>query len=545
MNLDCFKIDKKEFYINDVKDRPDVFDLLTFGKLNKGKIFESIANGFDNLYFINRGYAKKIISEIEKGTHNIVIDSDIGNGKSILLESLKAYYTHKNTRCYTLKNENDKIDAELCEIYKNTEKQIIFIDGIHKYKDVFKRAQFQRPTNTFFVMAERTALAEIDSRFISEICGEDIYSVSVNRIEDDDLKDVITLLRTHGLLGIFSKFQDERCFSEFKENNLASFLNIILYLYDNSEHIKEKLYTIIEDIENKSGYSQLLAAIFIASFLRSDLNLNDILEITKMTGNKSIIFQSDSSVRQLVDTDYNTINAKSSILAQYILSNKMLPNDIISMLINIYEFCAKNKHKNTEYYEIIDELNRFSTIQRILSKENLLDESIIYFEAIKKYNRNERNPSFWLQYAIAHTVNNSYIRAGEFFKTAKSYLGKEQYGTKLYIDNYYARYLLQRCIHDHRYYDFEDFKTVKVIVNQQIIDQETLYYPYRIIVNYKTFYDNFKSTFTKEQKEFILNHCTHVIKNSKVPPYSNRNYYRIKESIDSLNLLISELEKEI
>jgi hypothetical protein len=545
LKFSCFKYESKESYTNIFSDMPDVFDLLVFGKINKGKFFQSVANNFDGYYCLQRSYVKKIIGSIEKNIKNIIIDSDIGNGKSIIIEILKAYFVHSNIRCYTLINDGDSIDAEIGEIYKYEGKQVIFIDGIHRHKAILKKSSYQRPENTFFIMSERTALAEVNGKLLEDIFADNLYSVSVNRINDDDLKRLISLLKSHGLLGEFANYQEERCFCEFKDNNLTSFLNIILYLYDTSDHIKEKISQVLHDIQTKSGYFSLLAGIFVASFLRTELTLNEILEITKITGNKSIIFQSDSSVRQLIDSDYNTISAKSSILAQYILKNKMLAKDVVPILTNIYEYCTKNKSKSKIYYDIIDELNRFSTIQRILSKDNLLDECISYFESIKKYNLNERNPSFWLQYAISHTVNNSYERAQEYFKTARATLRKDQRGTKLYIDNYYARFLLQRCIFNSKFYNFDDFKTVKNIVNSQIIDKETMYYPYRIIMNYKNFYNIFGVLMSKSQKEFILNHCLHIISRTKIPMGVDRNYYRINEAIDDLHSLVSKIQLEL
>ena len=537
----CFTLETKEKYLVNKKDRPDVFDLLIFGKLNKNKIFSSIANNFDNEYCIIRNYFYLIKKELKKGVRNILIDSDLGNGKTILVEILKAYYTLNNIKCYTLNKELDSIAREFSEIYTNTEKQIVFIEGINRFKNSIHKNQFQRPQNTIFIFTDRTALAEINIRLIKNICEDDLFSLSINKIVDEDLKLLIQLFRTNGLLGKFAGFSDDRCFTEFKNEGLNNFLNIILYLYDNSDHIKSKIEDIIFNIQQKKGYSSLLAAIFIFSFLNTELTLNEILEIIGMTGNKSIIFQTDSSVKQLIDSDYNTISAKSSILAQYILTNKMLSEDIVSMLIKIYDYCAKNKFNNKMYDDIVAELNRFSTLQRILSKENTLEECISYFEAIKKINRNDNNPSFWLQYAIAHTVNDSYERASEYFKTAKSKLGKDQLGVKLYVDNYFARFLLQRSIYDHNYYNFDEFKQVKIIVDEQLTSQETLYYPYRIIMNYRPYYTKFKSNMTKEEKNFILIHCEHIIRTSRLPFSFDRSYYRVKQALEELSLLVNEL----
>ena len=110
-----------------------MFDLLIFGKLNKNKIFSSIANNFDNEYCIIRNYFYLIKNELKKGVRNILIDSDLGNGKTILVEILKAYYTLNNIKCYTLNKELDSIAREFSEIYTNTEKQIVFIEGINRF----------------------------------------------------------------------------------------------------------------------------------------------------------------------------------------------------------------------------------------------------------------------------------------------------------------------------------------------------------------------------------------------------------------------------
>ena len=210
-NFRCFNKETKDKYCGNDSLRPDVFDLLTFGKVNNFKLYNSIANNFDNEYCVVMAYFYKILDAIKRRVHNIVIDSDIGNGKTILIEMLKAYYVLNDVDVFSFVHSSDDIRKEFSEIYKNSKMQIIFIEGIHRNTAVIESSKFQRPDNTFFIITERTALAEISGRHIERWFDSDVCSVSINKIYDDDLKILIKLLRSNGLLGDFSRYSDEKC----------------------------------------------------------------------------------------------------------------------------------------------------------------------------------------------------------------------------------------------------------------------------------------------------------------------------------------------
>ena len=71
----------------------DEFKFLVHGEYDINKLYYSIVNPTDFVYSICRSKHEEVLKLIKKGEQNILIHSDLGNGKSIFIATLIAFVT--------------------------------------------------------------------------------------------------------------------------------------------------------------------------------------------------------------------------------------------------------------------------------------------------------------------------------------------------------------------------------------------------------------------------------------------------------------------
>ena len=83
----------------------------------------------------------------------------------------------------------------------------------------------------------------------------------------------------------------------------------------------------------------------------------------------------------------------------------------------------------------------FTNIQQALNKEdsNYKYNILRYYENIKSLPSCDRNPHFWLQYAIVKLSEHDYEQAKIYFNAAYSFAKRIDNFDTYQIDNHYAR----------------------------------------------------------------------------------------------------------
>lgn len=501
------EITKDSYSVNMEKiSSEDIFNLFVWGKYDKNKIYFDLTRE-NNEYYIVREELLECIDLIKNGNEkNIIIQSEFGNGKTLFIEGIKVLCARDEIKCYIFNQQNEKSKEEFLSILSNTSKQIVIIDSYYKYVDLLKYSTTYRPENTIFILADRSIYSEITFDKVKRILNADPYVITLDKLDKNAVLSLANTLDKNGFWQEFSYLSSQSKQKKLTDNYKSAFSNILLALLKSND-IKCRLKDIYSQLESNTTYRDIITASCILSFVNINFDLHDVMMMINTKINNRIVFDTNPAIKQLFNNNTYSLSCKSTIFAHYILQNFTNSDYIVFILDKIYLYCSTHKKCKNAYLEITRQLDLFSIIQMILPQENKLSSVKKYFDLIKKYNNNQENFHFWLQYAISMTVFEKFDLAETYFHTSYSLYEKhnKQKNRHIMLDNHYSRFLLmklcKKCPVDNF---FSLFRSADDIVQDQLINDETRHYPYRVVLLYSEFYKLYKEKMTSEEKNMFL-----------------------------------------
>ena len=300
------------------------------------------------------------------------------------------------------------------------------------------------------------------------------------------------------------------------------------------------MYDKIKDNRIKKN---ILIAVCINSIINTGLKLNDIIALLDVKISNSII--KDKNLNELIKFDSNTIKAKSSILAEYIIHKNNLENESLEVMKNMAIRANRIKYGN-EIQNVIKDFVSTSNILLVLRKkdEKLSKEILQYYEDLK--DSYKRNPFFYLQYAMACLDMHYYDRAGEYINIAykEAQLINDSYSSRhktkkfdtFQIDTQNGRYMLERAIEEknevNAYSTFSRVHDLFMATLNKEKTQEQLVY--RQVINYKYYFEVYKNTLSYEERKNYIVAVEEMI--------DKMESYNVRRRSSDINYIVSELK---
>lgn len=228
-------------------------------------------------------------------------------------------------------------------------------------------------------------------------------------------------------------------------------------------------------------------------------------------------FQKDPFVREFVDFDTYTIKSKSSIISQVLLQQIFDSTIVVDVMLSIFRNLSEHRH-NEKVRRILRSMMMFTNIQQALNKEdtNYKYNILRYYENIKSLPSCDKNPHFWLQYAIVKLSEHDYAQAQIYFNVAYSFAKRIDNFDTYQIDNHYARFILENEIKlGTKETCMEAFLHAHSILMDPKHKIEVRYYPYRVAQNYYPFYERFYKLLNDHEQKIFIQSCCDILKRLK------------------------------
>ncbi|WP_072206964.1 SIR2 family protein [Klebsiella quasipneumoniae] len=113
LSLDCFEFKEIDYNHETITDT-EIKDFLLFGKHDDNQINTSVSNDFVDNFLINRELLNDTIKLIQS-RNNVLIHSELGNGKTIFLKMITYLLSREGYNVYTF-CERSEYDDELSEV---------------------------------------------------------------------------------------------------------------------------------------------------------------------------------------------------------------------------------------------------------------------------------------------------------------------------------------------------------------------------------------------------------------------------------------------
>jgi len=523
-----------------IRDK-DFYDLLLMGNVNDHLLYHSLIDPSKYKYFSFRQDLEKVLELIKDGEKNILIESNLGNGKTLFLRALSILLVKNGYKVFYYEKYRTSIESELQKICEEYDDAIVIFDDYHTVKEYINFFTLRRK-NQILITSERINLHEVIFDEIETILGE-YRTLNIDALTDDEVTVFDDYLSNYSLWKEFTTKPVERI-NYMKTFCKRQICNIILSRIKSSD-LSNRIQSVIDGIRKKQEFYNALIVILISESFRFKLELGELVEILGTTALNNPGFKNNTNVKEFVDFEENKISFKSSILSQYILGNLLRPELVIDTLIliannldNKYEVHRPSKEK------LISIIN-FRTIQKAINVKDpsWKREIFRFYETVRELSFCEHNIHFWLQYAIARLSDYDYEIAEAYFEKcydiANSIKGYDTYK----IDNHYCRFILENEIENGNIatcMDAFDYAH-SILINTRRGDEKK-HYPFRVAGQYERFYKKFfKSLEPHHQKKFLAA-CDEMHKKCQkylqIPDISNKR--KVQETKKRLEGILQE-----
>ncbi len=527
-----------------IKTIPDkaMFNLLQWGEINPDYVWISIQENNDQKYFHQRNENDLFFQFLNENVKNIIIHSDLGNGKTLFLEGIKCSAYELGYKIYSLNEISDQAFKEIEQIIYSEGKIIILIENYNNQFDLIQDICRIRTEKTILVLTARSLLHDVVAERLSDILRDDnAKEIDLNNLSESGIEWYFDLLTEFGFWG------EDASLSKIKKLDILkricdSEIHAILLRVLRSPQILNRFEELISLLKKNKSHFTTICATFLLTVLGYTVKENLITDLLGTNSLREMKLRRDPLFNQLIDFDKGLVKSRSSIAAQFILTDLTDGNIIISTAVQLAKAADKLSKQRNIYWHLIRDFMRFGQIQFILPHKNRRAFIIKYYESIKNLKSCKNNQFFWFQYAIANMVTQDYDMAKIHFDTAYSLAEKISTFDTYQIDNQYARFLLETAINDVEPNFMNNFKDARNILNRQV-QRENRFYPYRIASLYYDFFEKFSSKFSAKDFNAILNASTHIV--NRIDALSLRmqqNKYVIDCKL-KLQLLIDEISR--
>lgn len=525
------------------RDR-DVLDLFLWGKVDRSHVWGAISGSSTVPYVCNRETISKCLQMLEDGQRNIVVRSDLGNGKSVFLECLGAMAAQFGYRVYYLSDRGPDAPSEVESAAHCEEKTLLLIDSYNTKRREIEVLARHRSDQLHVVFAART--------FVHDVCFEWLYpllnmgnipEIDLDCLAQSDRQWFCNALDTYGLWGNRASWSEDRK-KTFIQRECSGRVSLLLLEILKSPTMTSRLKEVLDVISATStAHVEVVASILALSVIEIGTNPEVVSNLLGTEIFNEATFRRSHAIQELVDFNSGKVVAKNSVVGRHLLMSVIDPNVCVTALRGMAVRANRLRGLDPLYYEILQDLMRFSNVQSVLPVDRKMNAVITYYEGLKNLESCRKNPHFWLQYSIAALVLKEFNNARIKLETAYSHAKTRTAYNTFMIDNQSARIELEELIASptkDRTKAMSSFRKAKTILNGQISKREYRFQPFRVARSYEPFLATHRAVLRPEDVEEIARGAQFVLSRISGLPAHQAIQLPVSECRRAMEMILRE-----
>lgn len=204
----------------------EVYDLLMMGQY-RDVLWHRERGKYESIVY--RSALKEVIGLLNSGCRVIYIHANLGNGKTMFIESLKHQIQKRNYQIFTLKEYYQGITAkEIKNIVELPEKKIIIIENYYNYLNVLEKFSLYSLDNIQFILSARSVLYDariMEANDILRVEEGQSATIDLNKLVGTEIEGIRKILSTNGLWGTLSSLSEteQRKYLRGKKQEMQNF----------------------------------------------------------------------------------------------------------------------------------------------------------------------------------------------------------------------------------------------------------------------------------------------------------------------------------
>jgi hypothetical protein len=523
---------KYEIYGNDqaMRDK-DIYNFLLYGNISDGHIDEAVSAPQKSPYLVIRKEIEKAIELINR-KHNLIITGEFGTGKSIFIRELKSYLVIKGNDVFSLEDGEGDYAGDIDKFSRLDTEVILVVDGYEKYFDLIECFEKLNPNKVRLIVAART---QEHDRLRNKLSLALRWStICVDNLTDTEIDKLIEIIDSLGIWEEMARYSYERK-KELIARNYEKKISLTLLKIFEAPQMRDRIAELVKPIFAVDGLKQTAFAICLLSVLGYS-NPDNAL-ISDMSDRDDIyntISDTDATraFSQFFSRSGNRIDSISPVFSITLLKEHFEPSFVTNQLLEIAKKYGSSNNQGDKQKEILREIFKFSTIEKILSEKGKKKNIREYYENLKRrVNWLIKVPHYWLQYGMSHILFKEYDIAEGYLNTAYSLAERRDYWgvpyDTSYIDNQYARIFLEKALLEpDAAISFNHF----LKAHEKLLKTPSDQYRFRQVYNaYKNLFDQKYSSYSRGNGTVFEQACKRMQsdwekanKNGDIPNYDGK-----------------------
>lgn len=524
----------------------DVFDLLFKGDYKLEYIWNSVHNSTSDSYFIVRDKHEVVLNQINQGIKNVLVHSDIANGKTLFLLGLVCRLISNGYRVFWLKDDIEAVYSEINYITSLDTKVAIIVENFPRRTEEIKYINLKRSGNLLLLISSKTSLYEFSQeRLLDLFETNSAVDINLNKLCNGEVNLLNNILRKYKFWGERDDWPENKQESFIKMSCSTEFSSVLLEIIK-SPHIKEKFSALFNAFHSDNALTDVVVTASVLKLLDfNNPSENMISELIDSPYLRTLEFKRNPVVKELLILSNDRIVPRSSIIAMYGLTSFSDNRKLVERLVKITTNAHHRGSMDKIYFGIYVQMVNYGVLQAMLPEKGKRDAVIRFYEGIQNLSSAQNHPHFLLQYAIArlsYDEPDDLAVAKQFLDSAMAQAKKRTNYHTRHMDNVKARYLIKHSI---TLIDINDAMKEFVEAHEILIKQmrtEKSDAPYKVAQQYLKFYNDKKRQLNLEKKEELMNMSSDILEY-----ISNLNEIMKKEKVigickSNLESLVKDIE---
>jgi SIR2-like domain len=159
-----FKITDNQHAISD----DEIRQLLLYGRIDEGYVNLAVTGIQKKPYLIIRKIVEDIVEKLNSKSF-VVLHSELGNGKTMLLKQVAARLSLSGRKIYILGNEDGDYASDIDRLSSVDDEFVLIVDAYTRHMDVIQYFTYVNPSKICLLLSDRTVNHESQRNLLSKL----------------------------------------------------------------------------------------------------------------------------------------------------------------------------------------------------------------------------------------------------------------------------------------------------------------------------------------------------------------------------------------
>jgi CRISPR/Cas system-associated endoribonuclease Cas2 len=485
----------------------DIEKIFVSGEFDISKLSQADVSGEPGSYTISRSKnAYTRAGNNATGSTPILVNSDIGNGKTVFACQIGYYYAQKKYRVFEVQREPENIGEILDYFEALDEPALVIFDDLMRFRTLPSAILEMKRSNIIVLATVRTGLRDTVPHSIKSRIGHmTAIEIDLDVMMRHEAVQTLRYLDVNALLGRFADLGDNERLEFIEKTCGGQFRDIVLSLYETGAlHKKvEQLLINVQKLDKEAQDLIIFSAVLTQAGFHELSQLSLLTDILDYSG----VFEdlrnalTEHELISLVRLDAGDITIRSPILAEFILRRVFNIETILDVVKRGLRAIHNYYADEYDLVRMAKGLLKFSVYGRIIkgNKENEIIER--FYDDCRLLSFAADDPLFWVQRSICNLNSNEFEICFRYIENAYGLARKRINWDTYQIDDHLARVLLTQSKEEGVSVDGERERRAQSLLQSVLARKsDNLYHPLSVMRLYSEIVDKYLNDLTTKQK---------------------------------------------